>query len=193
MGSSKMEIGEMVREEFNEQKRIEERKLNIMCLGIEESLSVNIETRKKDDEVAVSSILEEVLGDEEDYNLSKFVRIGQPIARENESDTLVSTQEGGNSVSQVIRKKIRPLRLTFANMENKKKVLDALKETINETKTGKYKYYFSNRTWLGNKERLRKQKEWPELQLKRPKTNREFREHKWALGIRCFQGTDRNQ
>ena len=146
MGSSKMEIGEMVREEFNEQKRIEERKLNIMCLGIEESLSVNIETRKKDDEVAVSSILEEVLGDEEDYNLSKFVRIGQPIARENESDTLVSTQEGGNSVSQVIRKKIRPLRLTFANMENKKKVLDALKETINETKTGKYKYYFSNRT-----------------------------------------------
>ena len=114
-----MQIEEMVREEFNEQKRIEARKLN-MCFDIKESLSVNIETRKKDDEVTVSSILEEVLGDEEDYNFSKLVRIGQPIAHENESDTLVSTQEGSNSVSQVTRKKIRPLRLTFANMENKK-------------------------------------------------------------------------
>ena len=106
MGASKIEIEEMIREEFNEQKRIEERKLNIMCFGIEESLSVNIETRKKDDEVAVSSILEEVLGDEEDYNFSKLVRIGRPIARENESDTLVSTQEGINSASQVTRKNI---------------------------------------------------------------------------------------
>ena len=34
-------------------------------------------------------------------------------------------------------------------MENKKKVLDALKETINETKTGKYKYVFFQQdlTW----------------------------------------------
>ena len=34
-------------------------------------------------------------------------------------------------------------------MENKKKVLDALKETINETETGKYKYVFFQQdlTW----------------------------------------------
>ena len=33
-----------------------------------------------------------------------------------------------------MRKKIRPIRPTFENVEKKKKVLDALRESINESK-----------------------------------------------------------
>ena len=138
-GASKKEGGEeMVKEELEEQKRIEERKLNVMCFGIDESKSVNLETRKKQDENLVNDIVYEVLGEEEDCNFSKLIRIGRPIVRdetdENDGGKLGNagiTDIGG---SQVMRKKIRHIRLTFEQTENKKKVLGAFRETINETK-----------------------------------------------------------
>ena len=53
------------------------------------------------------------------------------------------------NASQVKRRKIRPLRLTFDNVESKKKVLKSLRETINEARSGKYKYIFFQQdlTW----------------------------------------------
>ena len=45
-GVSKKEVEGMVREELEEQKRIEDRKFNIMCFGLEESTSINLEARK---------------------------------------------------------------------------------------------------------------------------------------------------
>ena len=151
---SKKEVEDVVREEFEEQKRIEDRKLNIMCFGIKESKSINLEARKKDDATIVNDIIHEVLGEEEDCNFSKLIRIGRPIRDE----TAMDENEGGqvegaeyNDIggSQVMRKKIRPIRLTFDNMEKKKKVLDALRKTINESSTGRYKYIFFQQdlTW----------------------------------------------
>ena len=52
-GMSQKEVESLVREEFEEQKRIEDRKLNVMCFGLEESSSINIESRKKEDERTV--------------------------------------------------------------------------------------------------------------------------------------------
>ena len=69
-----------MREEFEEQKRIEDRKLNVMCFGLEESSSINIESRKKEDESTVKGIIEEVLGEEEEFNLTNIVRIGRPMS-----------------------------------------------------------------------------------------------------------------
>lgn len=153
-GVSKKVVEDMVREEFEEQKRIEDRKLNIMCFGIEESKSINLEARKKEDDNIVNDMIHEVLGEEEDCNFSKLIRIGRPIREENETDGIEGDQVGNaeyNDIggSQVMRKRIRPIRLTFDNMEKKKKVLDAPRESINESRTGRYKYIFFQQdlTW----------------------------------------------
>ena len=50
-----------------------------MCFCLEESSSINIESRKKEDESTVKGIIEEVLGEEEEFNLTNIVRIGRPM------------------------------------------------------------------------------------------------------------------
>ena len=145
---SQTEVEVMVREGFEEQKRIEDRKLNIMCFGLEESTSLNIESRKKEDENTVKGIIEEVLGEEEEFNLTNLVRIGCPVSNveEHENESMSSGSLDGVSDSRANRKKIRPLRLSFADAESKKKVLRSLREMTNETSSGKYKHKFSNKT-----------------------------------------------
>ena len=140
-GMSQKEVEVLVREEFEEQKRIEERKLNVMCFGLEESSSMNIESRKKEDESTVKGIIEEVLGTDEEFNLTKLVRIGRPVSNAEEIESETSDSLDMNA-SQVKRRKIRPFRLTFDNAESKKKVLNSLRETVNEASSGKYKYIF---------------------------------------------------
>ena len=54
---SRKEIEEMVREEFEEKQRIEERKLNIMCFRLEESSTLSAEMKKKEDETNVTNIM----------------------------------------------------------------------------------------------------------------------------------------
>ena len=54
----------MVREEVEEQKRIEERKLNIMCFGLDEINQSSVENRRSDDEDRLLGIMKEVMGDE---------------------------------------------------------------------------------------------------------------------------------
>ena len=54
----------MVREEVEEQKRIEERKLNIMCFGLEKINQSSVENRRSDDEDRLLGIIKEVMGDE---------------------------------------------------------------------------------------------------------------------------------
>ena len=60
-GISRKEIEEMVREEFEEKQRIEERKFNIMCFGLEENITLNAGMKKKEDETNVTNIMQEVL------------------------------------------------------------------------------------------------------------------------------------
>ena len=146
MSQKKVEV--LVREEFEEQKRIEERKLNVVCFGLEESSSMNIESRKKEDESTVKGIIEEVLGTDEEFNLTKLVRIGRPVSNAEEIESETSDSLDMNA-SQVKRRKIRPLRLTFDNAESKTKVLNSLRETVNEASSGKYKYIFFQQdlTW----------------------------------------------
>ena len=147
-GVSKKEVEEMVREEFVEQKRIEERKLNIMCFGIEESRSLNVESRRKDDETSVSYIIKEVLGSDEEFDFSNLVRIGKPIIQDESDGEEMGISDIGNA-SQVTKKRVRPIRITFTEVEKKKKVLDALRESINKVKSGKYKNVFFQQdlTW----------------------------------------------
>ena len=144
-GVSKKEVEEMVREEFVQQKRIE-RKLNIMCFGIEESRSLNVESRRKDDETSVSYIIKEVLGSDEEFDFSNLVRIGKPIIQD-ESDGEEMGISDIRNASQVTKKRVRPIRITFTEVE--KKVLDALRESINKVKSGKYKNVFFQQdlTW----------------------------------------------
>ena len=149
MAQKEVELSEMeclrknlslVREEFEGQKRIKYRKLNVMCFGLEESSSIYIELRKKKDESTVKGILEDVLGVEKEINLTSIVKIGRPMSSVEENDNEAPDSLDIND-SQVKRRKIRPSRLTFDNVES-------LRETINEASSGKYmyKYIFFNRT-----------------------------------------------
>ena len=79
-----------------------------MCFGIEESTSINLEARKKDDTL-VDDIIHEVLGEEEDCNFSKLIRIGRPIIDENATDEneggqVESAEYNDTGCSQVMRK-----------------------------------------------------------------------------------------
>ena len=109
---SRKEIEEMVRKEFEEKQRKEKRKFNIMCFGLEESSTLNAEM-KKEDETNVTKIMQEVLGDEEDFrtSLSKMLRIGRPVLQENQ-DKPVDSLEGAaplanESNAQGTKKKMR--------------------------------------------------------------------------------------
>ena len=66
IGVSRKEIEEMVREEFDEK---EERKLNIMCFGLEDSSTLNAEMKKKEGETNMIN-MQEVQGDDEDFRTS---------------------------------------------------------------------------------------------------------------------------
>ena len=90
-GASRKEIEMMVREEFEESQHRDERKLNIMCFGLEESSSLNIELKKKEDETTVTSIFQEVMGEEEDFSACKMVRIGRPVQPVESQDNGVIT------------------------------------------------------------------------------------------------------
>ena len=106
----------------------------------------------KEDETLVNDIIHEVIGEEEDCNFIKLIIIWRPIrdeTDENEGGQVESAEYNDIAGSQVMRRKIRPIRLTFDNMEKKKKVLDALRETIYESRTGRYKNIFFQQdlTW----------------------------------------------
>ena len=141
-GASRKEIEMMVREEFEESQRRDERKLNIMCFGLEESSSLNIELKKKEDETTVTSIFQEVMGEEEDFSECKMVRIGRPIQPVESQDNEVVTLGEATLVGLETRKKIRPVRITLSDADKKKRALAALRETINESRSDKYKYIF---------------------------------------------------
>ena len=84
-GASRKYIEEVVREGFEEKQRIEERKVNIMCFGLEESSTLNAEVKKKEDETNVTNIMQEVLGDDNfRTSISKMVRIERPVLQENQ-------------------------------------------------------------------------------------------------------------
>ena len=150
-GVSIKEIEEMVREEFEEKQRIEERKFNVMCFGLEESSTLNAGMKKKEDETNVTNIMQEVLGDDEDFStsISKMLRIGRPLLQENQ-DNPVDSSGGAAPVANDrndhgTKKKRRPVRIIFTDADQKKKILAALRETINESRTGKYNIFSSSR------------------------------------------------
>ena len=147
-GVSRKEIEEMVREEFEEKQRTEERKFNVMCFGLDESHTLNAEMKKKEDETNVTNIMQEVLGDDEDFrtSISKMLRIGRPVLQENQDkpvDSLGGAAPVANEIKdQGTKTKIRHVRIIFTDTDQKEKILAALRETINESRTGKYKYIF---------------------------------------------------
>ena len=59
----------------------------------------------------MSGIIEEVLGDVDDYNFSKLIRMGRPITPESENvgKTSAFTEGGSISASQATRQKMIPL------------------------------------------------------------------------------------
>ena len=79
-GVYRKEIEEMVREEFEEKQRREVRSSILCVFGLEESSILNAEI-KKEDETNVTNIMQEVLGDDEDFrtSISKMLRIGRPV------------------------------------------------------------------------------------------------------------------
>ena len=123
---SRKEIEEMVREEFEEKQRIEDRKFNIMCFWLEESSTLNAEMKKKEAETNLTIIMQEVLGDDEDFriSISNILRIGQPVLQENQ-DKPVDLLGGAAPVAndrndQGTKRKIRPVRITFTDADQKK-------------------------------------------------------------------------
>ena len=82
-----------------------------------------------------------------------MLRIGQPLLQENQ-DKPVDSLGGAAPVAnerndQGTKKKIRPVRIIFTDADQKKKILAALRETINESRSSKYKYIFFQQdlTW----------------------------------------------
>ena len=138
-GVSRKEIEEMLWEDFEEKQRIEEMKFNIMCFGLEERSTLNAEVKKKEDENNVINIMQEALGDDEDFrtSISKMLRFGRPVLQENQDkpvDSLGGAAPAANDRNdQGTKKKIRPVRITFTDADQKKKILAALRETINES------------------------------------------------------------
>ena len=134
-GVSRNEIEEMVREEFEETQGIEERKFNIMCFGLEERSALNAEMKTNEDEDFRTSI-------------SKMLIIGRPVIQENQ-DKPVDSLGGAAPVAndrndQGTKKEIRTVRIPITDADQKKKILVAHRETINESRSGKYKNIFSS-------------------------------------------------
>ena len=59
---------------------------------------------------------------------------------------------------QGAKKKIRPVRITFTDADQKKKILAALRETINESRSGKYKYIFFQQDYPWKQREIAKEK-----------------------------------
>ena len=77
-----------------------------------------------------------------------IVKIGKPIIQdESDGDEMVISDI--RNASQVTKKRVRPIRITFTEVEKKKKVLDALRESINKVTSGKDKNIFFQQdlTW----------------------------------------------
>ena len=184
-GMSQKEVESLVREEFEEQKRVEDRKLNVMCFGLEESSTINVEARKKEDESTVKGIIEEVLRVEEEFHHTNIVRIGHPMSSVEENDNEAPDSLDINA-SQVKRRKIRPLILTFDNAESKKKVLKSLRETINEASSGKYKYIFFQQDFTWKQRETAKAKRAARV-ANRGKDSIKSREFSRLLGICCHK------
>ena len=117
-------------------------------MGLEKSSTLIAEIKKKEDETNVTNIMQEVLEDDEDFrtNISKILRIGRPVLQENQ-DNPVDSLEGAALVAnerndQRAKTKIRPVRTTFTDADQKKKIIAAFRETINESRSNKYKYIF---------------------------------------------------
>ena len=85
-GVQKKEIESMIRDEMEEKKRIDERKLNVMFFGLAESKDMNIENRRQEDEHKLYGILKEVMGEEEEFGIAKITRIGRPIQNDDSED-----------------------------------------------------------------------------------------------------------
>ena len=64
-----------------------------MCFGLEESSTLNAGMKKKEDETNVTNIMQEVLGDDEDFrtSISKMLRIGRPVLQENQDKPVDSS------------------------------------------------------------------------------------------------------
>lgn len=69
---SSREIEDLVREEVAEQKRIDERKLNTVCFGLDESNQISVKNKRSDDEGRLLGIMK-------DLRISKMVRIGRQV------------------------------------------------------------------------------------------------------------------
>ena len=85
--------------------------------------------------------------------MSKMLRIGGPALQENQ-DKPVDSLGGAAPVAndrnyQRTKKEIRPVRITFTDADQKKKILAALSESIDESRSGKIKYIFFQQdlTW----------------------------------------------
>ena len=96
--------------------------------------------------------MQEALGNDEDFrtSISKTLRSGRPVLQENQDKPLGGAAPAANDRNdQGTKKKIRPVRITFTDADQKKKILAALRETINESRSGKYKYIFFQQdlTW----------------------------------------------
>ena len=100
--------------------------------------------KKKEDETNVTNIMQEVLGDNEDFrtSISKMLRIGRLVLQENHDKPIDSLEgaalDANERNDQGTKKKIRPVRITFTDADQKKKIIAALRETINESRSSKY-------------------------------------------------------
>ena len=145
--------------------------------------------KKKEDETYVTNIKQEVLGDDEDFrtSISKMLRIGRHVLQENQ-DKPVDSLGGAAPVAndRNDQEKIRPVRITFTDADQKKKNLAALRETINESRSGKYKYIFFLQDLTRKQREIAKERELLELQPVKLKKSRESREPNRAPGIVSF-------
>ena len=99
----------------------------------------------------MTNIMQEVLGEDEDFrtSISKMLRIWRPVIQENH-DKPIDSLEGAVLVAnerndQRTKKKIRPVRITFTDADQKKKILAALRETINESRSGNINIFSTSR------------------------------------------------
>ena len=95
--------------------------------------TVNVELKKNENETKVTSIIQEVLGDDEDYWtwISKIVRIGRPVLQESQKKA-VDTLGGAAIVvddnnGQGISNNIRPMRRTYRDADQKKTIPSTLR------------------------------------------------------------------
>ena len=106
-----------------------------------------------------------------------MLRMGRPVLQENHDkpvDSLGGAAPLANDRNyQGTMKKIRPMRITFTDTDQKKKILVALRESTNESRSCKYKYFFFQQDLTWKQKEIAKRKELLGLQPVRLKKSRE--------------------